>query len=173
VVMFVDDVQWAGRPPVGFLDLVLSQEPIDGLLLVGAYRDGEVDATHPLAALLARWREAAGVRHLRLGNLPVSGSVTMVAEMLHADPAAAAGLAAMIEPHASGNPYQTVELLNALRRDGCWPRRPMDGSGTRRRCAPGWAGLSLPGCGRRGLTRCLRRRGNWWRRWRAWAGGPG
>jgi predicted ATPase/GAF domain-containing protein len=118
VVMFVDDVQWAGRPPVGFLDLVLSQEPIDGLLLVGAYRDGDVDATHPLAALLARWRKAAGVRHLRLGNLPVSGSVTMVAEMLHVGRATAAGLAAVIEPHASGNPYQTVELLNALRRDG-------------------------------------------------------
>ena len=42
----------------------------------------------------------------------------MVAEMLHVDPAAAAGLAELIEPHTSGNPYDTVELLNALRRDG-------------------------------------------------------
>ena len=42
----------------------------------------------------------------------------MVAEMLHMDPAAAAGLAEVIEPHTSGNPYETVELLNALRRDG-------------------------------------------------------
>jgi len=33
------------------------------------------------------------VRQLRLDNLPVSGSVTMVAEMLHVAPAAAAGLA--------------------------------------------------------------------------------
>ena len=42
----------------------------------------------------------------------------MVAEMLHVDPAAAAGLAELIDPHTSGNPYETVELLNALRRDG-------------------------------------------------------
>jgi signal transduction histidine kinase len=42
----------------------------------------------------------------------------MVAEMLHVDPATAAGLAEVIEPHTSGNPYETVELLNALRRDG-------------------------------------------------------
>ena len=42
----------------------------------------------------------------------------MVAEMLHVDPATAAGLAEAIEPHTSGNPYETVELLNALRRDG-------------------------------------------------------
>jgi len=118
VVMFVDDLQWAGRTPVGVLDLVLGEEPIGGLLLVGAYRDAEVDAAHPLAAPLARWRDQTGVRQLRLDNLPVSGSVTMVAEMLHVAPAVAAGLARVIEAHTSGNPYQTVELLNALRRDG-------------------------------------------------------
>ncbi len=118
VVVFVDDLQWAGRTPVGFLDLVLGEEPIEGLLLVAAYRDGEVDAAHPLAAPLARWRDQAGVRHLRLDNLPRPSLEAMVAEMLHAGRTAAAGLAGVIEAHASGNPYQTVELLNALRRDG-------------------------------------------------------
>jgi predicted ATPase len=34
------------------------------------------------------------------------------------DPGPAAGLAELIEPYSSGNPYETVELLNALRRDG-------------------------------------------------------
>src|SRR6202012_2972694 len=60
----------------------------------------------------------AGVRQMRLDNLPVSASVTLVAEMLHVAPAAAAGLARAAEAHTAGNPYQTVELLNALRRDG-------------------------------------------------------
>ena len=118
VVMFVDDLQWAGRTPVGFLDLVLREEQIEGLLLVGAYRDGEVDPEDPLAAPLARWRDQAGVRQLRLDNLPRPSLEAMIAEMLHADRAAAAGLATVLGPHASGNPYQTVELLNALHRDG-------------------------------------------------------
>jgi signal transduction histidine kinase len=117
VVLFLDDLEWAGRPPLGFVDLVLSEERIDGLLLVGAYRGETVDAAHPLAMPLSRWSDQAGVRHLRLANLPASGSVTMVAEMLRLDPAAAAGLAQMIEPHTHGNPYETVELLNTLRRD--------------------------------------------------------
>ena len=85
VVVFVDDLQWAGRTPLGFVDLVLSEERVDGLLLVGAYREGDVDAAHPLAAPLSRWRDQAGVQHLRLVNLPVSGLVAMVAEMLHVD----------------------------------------------------------------------------------------
>jgi predicted ATPase/signal transduction histidine kinase len=118
LVVFLDDLQWAGRTPLGMVDLVLSEETSEGLLVVGAYRDQDVDAAHPLAALLSRWREQAGVRHLRLANLPESGSVAMVAEMLHVSPATATGLAGMIGPRTRGNPYETVELLNQLRRDG-------------------------------------------------------
>jgi signal transduction histidine kinase len=124
LVVFVDDLQWAGRAPLGFIDLVLSEEPVDGLLLVGAYREGEMDPARPLAALLSRWREQAGVRHLRLASLPVPGLVTMVAEMLHVGPATAAGLAEVIEQRTHGNPYETVELLNALRRDGVLTATP-------------------------------------------------
>jgi AAA ATPase domain/Protein kinase domain len=118
VVMFLDDLQWAGSSPLGFVELVLTEEPVEGLLLASAYRDGDVDKAHPLAAPLARWREQPGVRHLRLDNLPEPGLATMVAEMLHVDRSAAAGLAEVIAPHTRGNPYETVELLNALRRDG-------------------------------------------------------
>ena len=118
VVVFVDDLQWAGRPPLGFVDLVLGGEPAAGLLLVAAYRDGGLDGGHPLAPLLARWREMPGVRQLRLGNLPAAELGAMVAEMLQVDPGSAAGLAGVIEPYTAGNPFETVELLNALRRDG-------------------------------------------------------
>jgi predicted ATPase/signal transduction histidine kinase len=118
VVVFVDDLQWGGRTPLGFVDLVLTEEPIDGLLLVGAYRDADLDAAHPLAALLSRWRDQPGVRQLQLDNLPVPSLVTMVAEMLHVDRAAAAGLVEVINRHTSGNPHETVELLNALQREG-------------------------------------------------------
>jgi len=117
LVMFLDDLQWAGHPPLGFVDFLLSQEPVDGLLLVGAHREAEVDASHPLAPMVLRWRQQAGLQQMRLKNLLASGSIAMVAEMLHVDRAAATGLAEAIHPHTSGNPYETVELLNALRRD--------------------------------------------------------
>ena len=118
LVMFIDDLQWAGRTALGVVDLVLSEEPVEGLLLVGAYREDDVNPAHPLAAPLSRWRDQAGVRHLRLANLPGPSLVAMVAEMLHVDRAAAVGLAEVIGPQTSGNPYETVELLNALRGDG-------------------------------------------------------
>jgi signal transduction histidine kinase len=118
LVVFVDDLQWAGRSPLGVVDLMLSEEPAEGLLLVGAYRDDDVDAAHPLAAPLSRWRAQAGVWHLQMANLPTHGLATLLADMLHAAPATVAGLADAIAPHTRGNPYETVELLEALRRDG-------------------------------------------------------
>jgi hypothetical protein len=35
-----------GRSPLGFVNLVLTEEPIEGLLLVGAYRDGATRMHH-------------------------------------------------------------------------------------------------------------------------------
>ena len=107
-----------GGTPLGFVDLVLSEAPVEGLLLIGAYRDGDVDAAHPLAAPLSRWLDQVTVRHLRLGGLPGPSLAAMVAEILRVDRATAEGLAEVIEPHTRGNPYETVELLNALCRDG-------------------------------------------------------
>nr|WP_084131659.1 diguanylate cyclase [Parafrankia colletiae] len=120
VVFFVDDLQWAGRTPLGFLDLILGgEEQIEGLLLVGAYREREVDATHPLAPMLARWsRQPAGPQHLRLGNLPPADQTAMVADLLRLSPERGAELARLIAPSTAGNPYDTVELLNSLRHDG-------------------------------------------------------
>ena len=124
VLIFLDDLQWAGAVPLGLVDLMLSEEPAEGLLLVGAYRDGDVDSGRPLVAALARWRGQPMVRHSGLASLDRPSLATMVAEMLHADPAEAADLADAIEPRTHGNPYETVELLNALRRDGALARTP-------------------------------------------------
>jgi signal transduction histidine kinase len=117
VVMFVDDLQWAGRTPLGFVDMVLTDERIEGVLLVGAYRDPDPGGGHPMSGMVSRWREQALLRELRLEELPVAGSVGMVAEMLHVDRAEAACLVEAIG-NVSGNPYEIIELLDALRRDG-------------------------------------------------------
>ncbi len=118
VVLFLDDLQWAGRTPLGVVDVVLGEEPIDGLLLVGAYRDDDVAATQLLAAMVPRWRDQPGVHHIRLDNLPASSLTAMVADMLRVDTATAAALAGILAPHTSGNPYEVVELLNGLRGQG-------------------------------------------------------
>jgi signal transduction histidine kinase len=123
LVVFIDDLQWGGGVPLGFVDMMLSNEGSEGLLLVAAYRDGHVDPSHPLAAMLSRWRDA-DVPHLPLSNLTGPDLVTMLGETLHVAPASAAELGEVLEPHSHGNPYETVELLNGLRRAGVLTAAP-------------------------------------------------
>ncbi|MBV1854733.1 diguanylate cyclase domain-containing protein [Catellatospora tritici] len=119
IVLFIDDLQWAARTPLGFIDLLVSEGPPDGLLLVGAYREDEVDATHPLAAMIARWRrQGVEPQRLRLANLTADSTTELVADLLHLDPHDAAELAGPVAQRTQGNPYDTVELVNSLRRDG-------------------------------------------------------
>ncbi|HVN60165.1 MAG TPA: GAF domain-containing protein [Gaiellaceae bacterium] len=118
LVLFVDDLQWAGRTALGFFDLLLGDDPIAGVLLVTAYRDDDVGPTHPLSAPLARWRVQPAVRHLRLDNLLAPHVAAVLAEMLNVDLGAAGALADRLEPHTRGNPYETLELLDTLRHEG-------------------------------------------------------
>jgi signal transduction histidine kinase/predicted ATPase len=122
VVVFLDNLQGAGRVPLGVADVALSEKG-DGLLLVGAYQEGDDDRTRPLTAgrpamaSVARWGEREDVRQLRLDPLTVPQSVTMLAELLRTDPATAGELVDVIDPHTRGNPSQIMDLLNALLRE--------------------------------------------------------
>jgi signal transduction histidine kinase len=124
VLVFLDDVQWAGRTPLGFIDILLDEEPVEGLLLVCAHREPDVGGTDLFATHLPRWREQAGVRQVPLGDLPVPSLVSMVADMLRVPRERAAELAGQLHLRTSGNPYVTVELLGALRRDGLLTATP-------------------------------------------------
>ncbi len=49
-----DDLQWATSTPIGFIDTILTDEDLRGVLIVGAYAITEVDAAHPMTAMLDR-----------------------------------------------------------------------------------------------------------------------
>jgi len=64
LVMVLDDLRWAAATPLAFVDALLTDTELTGLLLVGAYRDREVDAVHLLTAKLALWGGSASSRHI-------------------------------------------------------------------------------------------------------------
>ena len=117
--MVLDDLQWASAVAIGLIDAVLTDDRLAGVLLVAVYRDGEVGPTHPLTAALARWqRLGAAPTMLRLANLPPADLGQLLAEMLRLPSGEAADLADAVGARSGGNPFDTVELVNALRRDG-------------------------------------------------------
>jgi diguanylate cyclase (GGDEF)-like protein len=119
IVMVLDDLQWANESSIRFIESILTDENMRGFLFVGAYRGSEVDVTHPLSAMLKRWESlGAAPLLLRLQDLVPTDLARLLGEMLRLAPSEAATLSAVIGARTGGNPYDTVELLNALRHDG-------------------------------------------------------
>ena len=52
LVIFIDDLQWADSASLKLMHLLMSEADIGYLLLIGAYRDNEVNPVHPLMLTL-------------------------------------------------------------------------------------------------------------------------
>ncbi|WP_412740606.1 diguanylate cyclase domain-containing protein [Krasilnikovia sp. MM14-A1259] len=119
LVLVFDDLQWASPSAIGIVDAIQTDDHVRGLLLVGVYRDREVDAAHPLTALFDRWqRLGVAPERLHLDNLGPGDLGDLVGQMLRLSAEPAAELAGVLRERTGGNPFDTVELINALRGDG-------------------------------------------------------
>ncbi|SEO09296.1 diguanylate cyclase (GGDEF) domain-containing protein [Duganella sp. CF517] len=117
LVMAIDDLQWAHPFSLAILDTIMRDANLPGLLLVLAWRGGDLPPGHPLAALLLAWA-GHGAQRLELDNLPAADVALLLEQVLRLPPRRAADLAAALAEHTGGNPYDTIELLNALRQSG-------------------------------------------------------
>jgi predicted ATPase len=67
LALFLDDLQWLDAATLNLMEHLVAQPEVRHLLLIGAYRDNEVGAGHPLARMLAAIRDAGGrLREVRL-----------------------------------------------------------------------------------------------------------
>lgn len=56
LVIFLDDLQWVDSATLKLIELMMTDSETQSLLLIGAYRDNEVDTAHPLMMLLNELR---------------------------------------------------------------------------------------------------------------------
>jgi DNA-binding SARP family transcriptional activator/class 3 adenylate cyclase len=120
VLLVLDDLHWAARPTLLLLRHVLRSREAMRLLLLGTYRDTELDRAHPLAQVLADLRrEPVQIERLRVRGLD--------ADAVSAYVAATGGRA--VEPDniefaralyesTEGNPFFIGEVLRHLIESG-------------------------------------------------------
>src|ERR1700719_3443222 len=61
LALFLDDLQWLDAATLDLLEDLLTQPDVDHLLLIGAYRDNEVDSAHPLLRKLEAIRQSGAI----------------------------------------------------------------------------------------------------------------
>lgn len=119
LVVFLDDLQWIDGASLGLIEHLLSDPDLRGLLLIGAYREESVTATHPLSTAVDRLRAGdLSVRQVRLRPLTPLEVERMVANILLDVPGVTRELAHVVERKTGGNPFFIRQFLIALTEEG-------------------------------------------------------
>ncbi len=115
LALFFDDLQWMDVASLELLEAVCADAELGHLLLVGAYRDNEVDASHPLSRMLGRLRSGSGsLCEIHLGPISLGETARLVVDALRCDATRAAPLAALVYQKTGGNPFFTLQFISAL-----------------------------------------------------------
>src|SRR5580692_7701559 len=115
LTLFLDDLQWLDAATLDLLEDLLIRPDLQHLMLIGAYRDNEVDATHPLTRKLDAIRQAGAlVQEIHLAPLACDDFRQLIADALRCDPAHVAPLAQLVQEKTAGNPFFVIQLLHTL-----------------------------------------------------------
>ncbi|MGZ3236217.1 MAG: AAA family ATPase [Burkholderiaceae bacterium] len=115
LVLFLDDLQWVDAGSMKLLDYLLTQSELRHLLLIGAYRQNEIDEAHPLALSLVSLRQRKGLVHeITLSALTLEDVTSLITDTLSCDPVRALPLATLVHEKTAGNPFFTRQFLLTL-----------------------------------------------------------
>jgi PAS domain S-box-containing protein len=119
LALFLDDLQWLDAATLDFLEDLLIQRDLVHLLVLGAYRDNEVDAEHPLVRRLSAIRQAGAMVHeVRLAPLNSADLVRLIVDSFHCEPQAALSLAQLVQEKTAGSPFFAIQFVRALVEEG-------------------------------------------------------
>ncbi len=115
LVIFLDDLQWIDSATLKLIELILLDEQIQYLFLIGAYRDNELTPTHPLVLTLESLRnQGAVLQEIMLTPLTLEPLSQLIAETLHHHPDTVRPLAEAVSRKTEGNPFFVGEFLKLL-----------------------------------------------------------
>jgi predicted ATPase/signal transduction histidine kinase len=116
LVIFLDDLQWADSASLKLMQLLMTDT--GHLLLIGAYRDNEVNPGHPLILTLNAIKEIPAITNtITLAPLSQVQVNKLVADTLKCAEDLAWKLSLLIYKKTTGNPFFTIQFLKALHQD--------------------------------------------------------
>jgi predicted ATPase len=123
LVLHLDDLHWADKPSLLLLRHLARHLAGERLLILGSYRDVELDRTHPLAEVLGALRRETTFRRILLRGLPTDDVVAYLTALADEEPdpavqAARRALAQALHRETEGNPFFIGEVLSHLVESG-------------------------------------------------------
>jgi PAS domain S-box-containing protein len=115
LALFVDDLQWLDSGTLDFFEDLLTQPDVHHLMLIGAYRDNEIDSTHSLWRKLEAIRQAGTQIHeIVLAPLTCEDLERLLVDTLHGEPERIRPLAHLVHAKTAGNPFFAIQFVTGL-----------------------------------------------------------
>jgi len=119
LVIFLDDLQWSDIATLKLIEELAGDPELCHLLWIGAYRDDETPADHPLQqAIRGLETTSATVQQLRLPPLSPAHVAQILADTLSRSSAEVQGLADLLHRRSEGNPFFVRTYLSSLYEQG-------------------------------------------------------
>ena len=115
LVLFIDDLQWVDSASLKLLQLLMMSLDSQYFLLIGAYRDNEVNETHSLTLLLNEIKKA-GVKVNQIDIQPLNTVQVneLIADTLHCELERSLCLAEIVFNKTAGNPFFVTQILKTF-----------------------------------------------------------
>ncbi|MEO8146008.1 MAG: AAA family ATPase [Bacteroidia bacterium] len=118
-VLFIDDLQWADVGSLNLIKSLVTDTRNPYLLVIGAYRSNEVNAGHPLLAMIDdAAKDKAVINTIELKPLLEEHLFQIIKESLLVDDDAAHQLTQIVFSKTLGNAFFTIEFLKSLNQLG-------------------------------------------------------
>lgn len=115
LVIFMDDLQWADLPSLNLIERILVTSGNNKILIIGTYRDNEVNEMHPLTMTMQQLKAGSiNIHEIRLNQLDENTTIQMVADSFGMAVNDARELGQITYKKTSGNPFFINRFLKSL-----------------------------------------------------------
>ena len=114
LVMFIDDLQWADLASIRLLHLLLADKENKHCLILGAYRDNEVDERHPFIRMLSELDNSSRIRQLELRPLKRHVIAQLIADSVQQPLDSVQALTELVFRKTGGNPFFFRQFMQEL-----------------------------------------------------------
>ncbi len=117
LLLFIDDLHWADHGTITLLHYLMRRLRNEPVLVLAAYREVELDRTHPLADALVEWNRERLATRIPLGRLSLQDTGVMLAELFGMG-SVSDEFKSLIYRETEGNPFFVEEVIKALIEQG-------------------------------------------------------
>jgi len=113
-VLILEDLHWIDSASSDLLSSIVD-EKIRNIMLIGAYRDDEVNDTHLVSQLLQKINKLKiGITEIKVNNMNCDTVNEMISDTLCASLVETYSLSAMSNEKTKGSPFYVYQMLTSL-----------------------------------------------------------